>query len=221
MSKNMSITELNPGERIELCGNKWTVLDANLDGGVLILFSDFEKITRCAFDPDLGEDDYRLAAIKIEVEKICSNLPKDAMLTQSLDFTANNGDLSLVDGNNRSLFGLLSADQCRKYRQVIPVYKESFSLGCSMWTLTPNNPKTLMPIKAINVFDLDDKSLTDALSTSENYALPTCLLNPEKLVAVQNGSETLVIEKKDLDPEVWVLSPAPFLDKMYYKTTKK
>ena len=172
---NESIQNLHPGDRFDFKGLEWVVLDPDIEGGVLAitaeLFYEHEEFSDKCF---LGCNDWRESTLRKKLYKdLWPRLGSDNLIYHMVDLVADNGDklYGVVDGQ---IF-LLTCDEYRKYRDVIPKYDHW------MWTCTPwitTNTGYAASVRSVT----SDGSLSN---TTAYYGYggvaPACIFNPRNL----------------------------------------
>ena len=117
---------LNPGEHFLYNGIEFICLDI-IDGNYLAMTA--EPWEELPFDTD-GKNDWRNSSLR----RVLNNdflelLNKKHLVKQTSDLIADNGDRAY--GTCEDYVTILSCDQYRKYREIVPLFEEW------MWTLTP------------------------------------------------------------------------------------
>ena len=117
---------LNPGEHFFYNNIEFICLDI-VDGNYFAMTA--EPYDKIQFDVD-GKNDWRKSSLR----RVLNNdflelLDKKHLVKQTSDLIADNGDRSY--GTGEDYVTILSCDQYRKYRDIVPLFEEW------MWTLTP------------------------------------------------------------------------------------
>lgn len=122
-----------PGTRLKYSGFEWIALEET-DSGVLAVTAKCLTDT----DGDLDEfpfdendkNDWRKSSLRKYLNgEYLRAIDADSLIKQTLDLTA--GDGMRDYGTSNDYVGILSCEQYRKYRDILPDY------GCWWWTLTP------------------------------------------------------------------------------------
>ena len=117
---------LNRGEHFTYKGIEWICLDYI---GEDILAMTAKVWQEMPFDTDC-KNDYKVSSLRRVLNtEFLEKLDKRHLVPIKLDLTADNGDKSY--GECEDYVGILSCDQYRKYRDIIPLFDEW------MWTCTP------------------------------------------------------------------------------------
>lgn len=122
-----NINTLRPGEHFMYKGLEWIVLDL-IDGNILAITS--KAISEIPFDTGRSNN-WKNSSLRrvLNNDFLAEKLDKRHLVPMVLDLTADNGDD--MYGKCEDYVGILSCDQARKYRKLIPGYPEW------MWTCTP------------------------------------------------------------------------------------
>ena len=127
---------LHPGDRFSFAGFDWVCLDpsSSMGDGVLAimasLYEDDEGRTRFHFD-DNNNGDWRTSSLRAKLRsELLPVLGEENLIPKDMDLVADNGDDSFGYAVGE-LISILSADECRQYRKIIPGYSEY------IWTCTP------------------------------------------------------------------------------------
>lgn len=126
---------LKNGRVFNYAGVNWVKLD-DLNGGALVLSAD--SLFRRAFDTD-GKNNFALSSLNRElngdfVEALCrEGAKKEDFVPLVLDLTSDDGMKDY--GVTSALIGLLTCEQFRKYRALIP----NLSAEDWWWLLTPDS----------------------------------------------------------------------------------
>lgn len=116
------------GEHFTYRGIEWICLDI-IDGNYLAITAQVWQ--KLPFDVDCYNDWKESSLRKTLNKEFLSKLVKKHLVIQSTDLIADNGDKAY--GTSEDYVTILSCDQYRKYRDLVPCYIEW------MWTLTPGN----------------------------------------------------------------------------------
>lgn len=117
---------LNPGEHFIYNGIEFICLDIIGDNYLAMTAKPYAEIP---FDTD-GKNDWRKSSLR----RVLNNdfldlLDRRHLIKQTSDLIADNGDKAY--GTSEDYVTILSCDQYRKYREIVPLFEEW------MWTLTP------------------------------------------------------------------------------------
>lgn len=107
---------------------KWICLDI-IDGNYLAITAQVWK--ELQFDVDCHNNWKESSLRRVLNDEFLDKLDKKYLIKQTSDLIADNGDKSY--GTSEDYVTILSCDQYRKYRDLVPCYMEW------MWTLTPWN----------------------------------------------------------------------------------
>ena len=126
MSKLFGEEPLNPGEHFIYNGIEFICLDI-INGNYLAMTA--KPWAEIPFDTN-NHNDWRTSSLR----RVLNNdfldlLDKKHLVMQTSDLIADNGDKTY--GTSEDYVTILSCDQYRKYRDIVPLFKEW------MWTLTP------------------------------------------------------------------------------------
>ena len=114
------------GEHFTYAGIEWICLDIINDNYFAITAQIYDELP---FDED-DRNDWKTSSLRdILNTKFLKKLKVEHLIKQSSDLTADNGDKSY--GTSSDYVTILSCDQYRKYRDLVPLFEEC------MWTLTP------------------------------------------------------------------------------------
>ena len=114
------------GEHFTYAGIEWICLDIINDNYLAITAQIYDELP---FDGD-DRNDWKTSSLRdILNTKFLKKLKVEHLIKQSSDLTADNGDKSY--GTSSDYVTILSCDQYRKYRDLVPLFEEC------MWTLTP------------------------------------------------------------------------------------
>lgn len=123
----MNTTEkLNPGEHFTYSGIEWICLDVIYGNYLAMTAKPWDELP---FDTG-GRNDWRGSSLRRVLNSdFLDRLDRRHLLKQFSDLTADNGDRKY--GTSEDYVTILSCDQYRKYRDLVPLFEEW------MWTLTP------------------------------------------------------------------------------------
>lgn len=121
------LTVLSIGEKFTFKGFEWIVLDKDEDG-VFAIMTDFWQIL--PFDTDNCNNWEKSSLRRVLNTDFADLIGKQNLLPVESDLIADNGDKAY--GKTTDFVTLLSCDQYRKYRDIVPRYDSDW-----LWTLTP------------------------------------------------------------------------------------
>ena len=125
-----SIQNLHAGDHFNFKGLEWVVLDPDKEGGVLAITADIWKrnvpFNRKYFD---GCNNWCRSILRDDLYELKQEIGVDNLLPHTVDLVADNGDK--LYGTLDEMVFLLTCDEYRKYRNLIPQY-----YGW-IWTSTP------------------------------------------------------------------------------------
>lgn len=137
-------------------------------GGVLCMTA--KPYCKTAFDEDCYNNWKESSARKKLNTEFLTLLDEDDLLPFESDLTADNGDTSY--GKCVDKVGILSCDLYRKYRQIVPLFKEW------MWTCTPWSCGTPSSGYANGVRPVNTDGTLDSGGASDAYGLaPACIFH--------------------------------------------
>lgn len=174
------IGALKDGRVFTYAGVNWVKLD-DLRGGALALSAD--SLFRRAFDTD-GKNNFATSSLNRELngeflEALCrEGAKKEDFVPLALDLTSDDG---MTDyGITSAMIGLLSCEQFRKYRALIP----NLNAEDWWWLVTPDSclPQWSELVRGVN--SGGTLSYGDAYCGSEGVR-PLCILKSEILVSVE------------------------------------
>ena len=172
---NESIQNLHPGDRFDFKGLEWVVLDPDIEGGVLAIAA--EQFYRSEAFSDkcfAGCNDWRKSTLRNKLRKdLLPHLGSDNLIYHTVDLVADNGD-KLYGVVDEQIF-LLTCDEYRKYRDVIPQYNHW------MWTCTPWITTNTGHADYVRYVYTDGSlGYTNAHNGNGGVA-PACIFNPRNL----------------------------------------
>ena len=159
---------LNPGEYFIYNGIEFICLDI-IGGNYLAMTA--KPYAVIPFDTD-GKNDWRESSLR----RVLSNdfldlLDRRHLIKQTSDLIADNGDKAY--GTSEDYVTILSCDQYRKYREIVPLFEEQ------MWTLTPWGCNASNSNSARNV---GATGTVYSYYASSSYGVaPACLFSSENL----------------------------------------
>ena len=179
-----SCYNFEPGTKFNYKGIEWVCLeifDKNVygDSAVLAITSEIIKTMKFSEKKEDGCNDWRKSKIRkwLNSEFLAMHISKDDILPQISDLTADNGDDTY--GTSEDLVTLLSCNQYRKYRKLIPKYGDDW-----IWTVTPYSCYANHAINVRFVYPSGELSSSDA--TSSLGVVPICLFKVHKLESYYN-----------------------------------
>lgn len=159
---------LNPGEHFIYNGIEFICLDV-INGNYLAMTA--KPYAKIPFDVN-GKNDWRKSSLR----RVLNNdfldlLDRRHLIKQTSDLIADNGDKAY--GTSEDYVTILSCDQYRKYRDIVPLFEEW------MWTLTP---WSCYPSYSGNVRSVSTTGdvVSDYAYSSSGVA-PACLFSSENL----------------------------------------
>lgn len=171
---------LKNGRVFNYAGVNWVKLD-DLNGGALVLSAD--SLFRRAFDTD-GKNNFALSSLNRElngdfVEALCrEGAKKEDFVPLVLDLTSDDGMKDY--GVTSALIGLLTCEQFRKYRALIP----NLSAEDWWWLLTPDS--CLPQYDSLVRYVLTDGALYSTYAYNGSRGVrPLCILKFGILVSVE------------------------------------
>ena len=174
------IGALKNGRVFTYAGVNWVKLD-DLRGGALVLSAD--SLFRRAFDTD-GKNNFAVSSLNRELngeflEALCrEGAKKEDFVPLALDLTSDDG---MTDyGITSAMIGLLSCEQFRKYRALIP----NLNAEDWWWLVTPDSclPQWGALVRYVNT----DGTLSYDYAYSGSVGVrPLCILKSEIFVSVE------------------------------------
>ena len=159
---------LNPGEQFIYKGIEWICLDI-INGNYLAITAQVWQ--ELPFDIDNHNNWKESSLRRVLNDEFLDKLNKNHLVMQTSDLIADNGDGKY--GTCREYVTILSCDQYRKYRDIVPFFEEW------MWTLTPWTCYPSFSDYVRNVTAIGD---IDYNGVSNSYGVaPVCLFSSEKL----------------------------------------
>ena len=129
---------MNPGEKFEFCGYKWICLDPSYYGdGILAimanLYTNQQGDKYFKFNEN-GDGNYKNSKIRnVILEDLAQRIGTDKLIPKNIDLIADNGDDSL--GFDIGYVSLMTADDFRKYRKLLPSYNDEYIWTCTPWKI--------------------------------------------------------------------------------------
>lgn len=159
---------LNPGEHFIYNGIEFICLDI-IGGNYLAMTA--KPYAEIPFDTD-GKNDWRKSSLR----RVLNNdfldlLDRRHLIKQTSDLIADNGDKAY--GTSEDYVTILSCDQYRKYREIVPLFEEW------MWTLTPwsCNPSYSHCVRHVHATGY----VSDPSAPNGSGVAPACLFSSENL----------------------------------------
>lgn len=159
---------LNPGEHFIYNGIEFICLDI-IGGNYLAMTA--KPYAEIPFDIN-GKNDWRKSSLR----RVLNNdfldlLDRRHLIKQTSDLVADNGDKAY--GTSEDYVTILSCNQYRKYRDIVPLFKEW------MWTLTPWScyPSTSHGVRVVYATG----SVDDDNADGSRGVAPACLFSSENL----------------------------------------
>ena len=121
------LTVLSIGEKFTFKGFEWKVLDKDEDGVFAIMTKFWDTLP---FDTNCCNNWEKSSLRRVLNTDFADIIGKQNLIPVESDLIADNGDKAY--GKTTDYVTIISCDQYRKYRDVMPVYKEDW-----LWTLTP------------------------------------------------------------------------------------
>lgn len=146
-----NIKTLKPGEHFTYKGIDWIALD--LVDGENILAITAKAVCEIPFDTN-RRNNWKDSSLRrvLNNDFLDEKLDRRHLIPMTLDLTADNGDT--LYGKCEDYVGILSCDQYRKYRKLIPSYPE-WMWTCTPWycSPTPTVANTVRVVGASGVLD--------------------------------------------------------------------
>lgn len=121
------LTVLSIGEKFTFKGFEWKVLDKDEDGVFAIMTNFWDTLP---FDTNGGNNWEKSSLRRVLNTDFADIIGKQNLIPVESDLIADNGDKAY--GKTTDYVTIISCDQYRKYREVMPVYESDW-----LWTLTP------------------------------------------------------------------------------------
>ena len=163
-----SNNKLNIGEHFIYNGIEFICLDI-IDGNYLAMTA--KPWAEIPFDVD-NHNDWRKSSLRrVLNSEFLDLLDRDHLIKQTSDLIADNGDRAY--GTSEDYVTILSCDQYRKYRDLVPLFDEW------MWTLTP---WTCNPSHSYDVRSVITTGNVSNHSAYGSYGVaPACLFSSQNL----------------------------------------
>ena len=159
---------LNPGEHFIYNGIEFICLDI-IGGNYLAMTA--KPYAEIPFDTD-GKNDWRKSSLR----RVLNNdfldlLDRRHLIKQTSDLIADNGDKAY--GTSEDYVTILSCDQYRKYREIVPLFEEC------IWTLTPWGciPSTSRTVRYVGATGY----ISCNIAHYSTGVAPACLFSSENL----------------------------------------
>lgn len=160
--------KLNIGEHFIYNGIEFICLDI-IDGNYLAMTA--KPWAEIPFDTN-NHNDWRKSSLRRVLNTdFLELLNKKHLVMQTSDLIADNGDKAY--GTSEDYVTILSCDQYRKYRDIVPLFEEW------MWTLTPWSCNTSYSPGVRNVYTTGNVYNNNANSSSG--VAPACLFSSQNL----------------------------------------
>ena len=162
-----NLSKLNIGERFEFRGFDWIVLDKD-ESGVFAVMTEFWQTL--PFDVNNCNNWEKSSLRRVLNSEFLDIIGKDNLIPVESDLVADNGDKAY--GKTTDYVTILSCDQYRKYRDVVPRYESGW-----LWTLTPWSCSSGIANYVRGVNTVGNVHFNDAYIG--NGVAPACLFNPK------------------------------------------
>lgn len=160
--------KLNIGEHFIYNGIEFICLDI-IDGNYLAMTA--KPWAEIPFDTN-NHNDWRKSSLRRVLNTdFLELLDKKHLVMQTSDLIADNGDKAY--GTSEDYVTILSCDQYRKYRDIVPLFEEW------MWTLTPWSCNTSYStyVRIVNTTGI----VFNHFASGSNGVAPACLFSSENL----------------------------------------
>lgn len=210
MSKFSNET-LNPGEHFIYNGIEFICLDI-IDGNYLAMTA--KACAEIPFDTN-GKNDWRKSSLR----RVLNNdfldlLNRRHLIKQTSDLIAENGDKAY--GTSEDYVTILSCDQYRKYREIVPLFEEW------MWTLTPWSctPSDSNYVRSVNTMG----NVINCDEVSNIGVAPVCLFSSENL-KLRRQARLIGVDEDDSTKSIreakCVECGEPIGDELYHFTKRR
>lgn len=171
---NESIQNLHAGDHFDFKGLEWVVLDPDKEGGVLAITADIWK-RDVPFSQEYFEgcNNWRKSTIRDKCHDLMHKIGAGNLLPHTVDLVADNGDK--LYGTMEEMVFLLTCDEYRKYRDVIPQY------GRWIWTCTPWTTTSAGGATSVRGVGTDGSLINSGASHGGGGVAPACIFNPRNL----------------------------------------
>lgn len=196
-----NITSLRPGEHFMFKGFEWVCLDPkHPDGGVLAIMAEpLAKDVKFCPDERYADEkgnwnNYRTSLLHKEVLGLVKVLGTDNLILHEVDLVADNGDRAYNTVIVMDDVFVLTCDEYRKYRELIPHYDDW------IWTATPwwCSYKDSVLGRACSVRVVSTAgNFNRGNACYGNSVVPACILNPAHLNLRQSMAYVEEREEKE------------------------
>lgn len=195
-----NITTLRPGEHFMFKGFEWVCLDPNHpDGGVLAIMAmpwakDVQFCPSDKFADEMGNwNNYRTSNVRGILSDMANAVfGEKCLLAHTVDLVADNGDRAY--GIVHDFVFILTCDEYRKYRELIPHYDDL------IWTATPwwcsYKDSVLGRAYSVRVVSIAG-NFNIGSARYGNSVVPACILNPKSLNLRQSMAYVEEREEKE------------------------
>lgn len=175
--KNESM-KIHAGDRFTFKGFEWVVLDPDKEGGVLAVMADiWKEDARFSVDFSDRESDasnwFKSNARDVLYKELYPVLGDENLILHTVDLIADDG--STFYGRAKEKVFMLTCDEFRRYRKIIPAYSGR------VWTCTPMNTNEddtfANSVRYVN----PDKTFADSYAITNYNIVPACIFNPAHL----------------------------------------
>ncbi len=160
--------KLNIGEHFIYNGIEFICLDI-IDGNYLAMTA--KPWAEIPFDTNTHNDWRKSSLRRVLNNDFLELLDKKHLVMQTSDLIADNGDKAY--GTSEDYVTILSCDQYRKYRDIVPLFEEW------MWTLTPWSCNTSHPSSVRRVYTTGGVYISYAYGSGG--VAPACLFSSQNL----------------------------------------
>ena len=129
----MEERKIEAGKDFKFKGYKWRILDPDYEGGILCVMAENWKDKEFAFDENggYGCNNYAKSSIrKMLNSELLEELGEESLIEKTADLLADNGDDAY--GTVRDKVSMLSLDEYRKYKKVMPKW-DNWTWLCTPW----------------------------------------------------------------------------------------
>ena len=176
------------GENFKYKGSNWTVLDNNVDGGVLAIMTSYWDGDKHTFDLDNGNNYAKSTLRENLLNKLLPMLGEENLISHEVDLVANNGDDRYGKVTDK-LFILSYSEYC-KYSKNVPLFPTKW-----MWTCTPFYISDNGNGSFVYVITGTGKRKHD-YAYNCNEVAPACVFNPNKLKVRVLSSRKFNVQRK-------------------------
>lgn len=163
------LKSLNPGEHLTFWGTEWIALDKVRVGKRDGVFSMTAKIyAELPFDTD-HRNNWAGSSLRCTLNaNFLDEAGRNILLACETDLTADNGDKTY--GKTSDYVTVLSADQYRKYRDIVPLFDEWMWLCTPRYCIAPKDDNA-SHLRVVNSMGI----LSDKFSHISLGAAPVCI----------------------------------------------